>query len=104
MPKLPGHYAKFLETYPELAQAYKALGDASLAAGPLDRSCVELIKLGASMGLRHESAVRSHARKAIEAGASPEMVRHAALVTVTTLGFPSMMAGLKWIESALSEE
>lgn len=103
MPKIPKHYLKFMESHPEMAKAYKALGDAAIASGPLDRTCIELIKLGASIGSRQESAVKSHARKAVESGASVDMVRHAALVTVTTLGFPAMMAGLKWIEDAVGE-
>ena len=104
MSKPPMHYLMFLESHPEIAQAYKALGEASMSAGPLDRMCVELVKIGASIGSRQESAVKSHARKAIDAGATPDQVRHAALVTVTTLGFPAMMAGLKWIEEALGPD
>ena len=101
MPKVPQHYVDFLQSQPDIAAAYRTLGDAAMAAGPLDRRCVELIKVGASLGARLESAVKSHARKALEAGASQEEVRHAVMATITTLGFPTMMAGLKWVDEAI---
>lgn len=102
MSKLPSHYSKFLKDYPEVGAAYKALGEASITAGPLDRKCVELIKLGVSTGARMESAVKSHARKAIEAGAAPDEIRHAVLAAITTIGFPTMMAALSWVEDVLA--
>lgn len=104
MPNVPKHYLDFVKSQPEIAAAYRCLGDAAMAAGPLDRRCVELIKVGASLGARLESAVKSHTRKAIEAGASREEVRHAVMAMITTLGFPTMMAGLKWVNDAIDSD
>ncbi|MCS7235812.1 MAG: carboxymuconolactone decarboxylase family protein [Armatimonadota bacterium] len=47
-------------------------------------------------------AVRSNTRRALEAGATPEEIRHVALLAVTTRGFPAAVAGLKWVEEVLA--
>lgn len=103
MGKLPKRYEKFMETYPEVGRAYKDLGDAVAEAGPLDVKVRSLVKLGISVGARQEGAARSHARKALEAGATPEEIRHAVMQATTTVGFPTMMAGLSWVDGILEE-
>jgi len=102
MSKLPSFYSSFRETHPEVAQAYETLGDATRAAGPLSESQAELVKLALAAGARIEGAVHSHARRAREAGASAEEIRHVALLAVTTLGFPSAMAIRAQIEDVLT--
>ena len=102
MGKLPKHYVKFMTEHPEVGQAYRGLGSAVSAAGPLDAREIELVKIGIAVGARLESGVRSHTRKALEAGVSPEEIRHAVLQATTTVGFPTMLAGLSWIEDVLS--
>ncbi len=102
MEKLPKRYTEFLKNYPEVGAAYTALGEAVANSGPLDAKTRELIKIGVSVGARMESAVRSHTRRALDAGATPEEVRHAALQATTTVGFPNMMAGLSWVDEVLA--
>ena len=102
MKNLPEHYSKFIEAYPEVGLAYKALGEAASGAGPLDKKTVSLIKLGMAIASAQEGATHSHTRKSIEAGATPEEIRHAVLQAVTTLGFPSMMRGLAWVDDVLT--
>jgi len=97
----PKFFRRFLENYPEVGKAYQALGEAARAAGPLSEREVALVKLGMSIGLRHEGAVHAHTRRALEAGLSPEELRHAVLLGVTTIGFPSTMAALSWVEDVL---
>jgi 4-carboxymuconolactone decarboxylase len=104
MPKLPTRYTKFMQTHPEIGSAYKALGEATMNAGPLDHKTRELVKLGIAIGARMEGAVHSHVRKAVEAGAIADEIRHAALLSTTTLGFPNMMAALSWIDDELGEQ
>lgn len=104
MSKLPKHYRKFLEDFPQVAQSYQALSESVAAAGPLDAKTRELIKIGISIGAKQEGAVHSHVRKAIEAGATPEEIRHAVLQATTTVGFPTMMAGLSWAKEILEGE
>lgn len=101
MAKLPGRYTKFLTDYPAIAEAYHTLGDSVSAAGPLDAKTRELIKIGIAVGARLEGGVRSHVRKAVEAGATKEEIRHAILQATTTVGFPNMMAGLSWADDVL---
>jgi alkylhydroperoxidase/carboxymuconolactone decarboxylase family protein YurZ len=101
MRKIPEHFRNFMRDYPDLGKAYNELGAAALDAGPLTRREAELVKIGIALGGRMESAVKSHCRKAYYAGATKEDIQHAIMVGVTTVGFPTMMAGLKWAESAL---
>lgn len=104
MGRIPKRYTKFMEAYPEVGQAYKALGEATMGAGPLDAKTREIVKLGIATGARMESAVKSHFRRAREAGATLEELRHAVLLSTTTIGFPNMMTALSWIEAEEGRE
>ncbi len=101
---IPKRFKKFTADYPEVAKAYETLGGAVHAAGPLDDKTRALIKLGISTGARLEGAVHSHVRKALEAGVTPDELRHAALLALPTIGLPSMMAGLSWIDETIKAE
>lgn len=98
MSKLPKRYQKFLDDYPSVAEAYESLGEAVHSAGPLDEKTRSLVKLSISVGARLEGAVHSHVRKALAAGATPEELRHVALLSLPTIGLPSMMAAMSWID------
>lgn len=104
MRKLPERFTSFLKDYPEVGDAYQSLGKAVASAGPLDGKTRELIKLGAAIAAGQEGGTHSHARKAMDAGATPEEVRHAVLQTLTTIGFPNMMRGLSWVDDVLAEQ
>lgn len=101
MPKPPKRFQKFTGNYPDVARAYEALGNAVHAAGPLDPKTRALVKLAISTGARLEGAVHSHVRKALEAGVKPAELRHVALLALPTIGLPSMMAALSWIDDIL---
>jgi alkylhydroperoxidase/carboxymuconolactone decarboxylase family protein YurZ len=98
---LPEVYTRFRRTYPQVAEALDRLASAAEGAGPLDAKTQRLVKLGIAIGALAEGAVRSNARRALEAGASPEEVRHVALLAITTRGFPAAIAGLGWVEEVL---
>lgn len=102
-PKLPSHYSKFLKNYPEVAEHYTNLSNASKKVGPLNPKTRALIKLGISIGMKHEGAVHSHTRKSLEAGASPVEIQQAVILSLTTIGFPSMMAALSWVNDVLEQ-
>ncbi|HLV82125.1 MAG TPA: carboxymuconolactone decarboxylase family protein [Chthonomonadaceae bacterium] len=104
MRQLPGTFKRFLENYPDVARAYEQLGKATQDWGPLDKKTRELIKLGVAVGNRHEGATHSHTRRALDAGATPDEIRHVILLALTTIGFPSMMAALTWVEDILRSE
>ncbi|MCB8933409.1 MAG: carboxymuconolactone decarboxylase family protein [Fimbriimonadaceae bacterium] len=101
MNKIPSRFLRFVERHPKVGEAYNALGEAVAEAGPLERKTQALVKLGIALGARMEGAVHSHVRKALEAGATPDEVRHAAILATTTVGFPNMMAGLSWVDDVL---
>jgi alkylhydroperoxidase/carboxymuconolactone decarboxylase family protein YurZ len=54
-----------------------------------------------SIGSLREGAVHAHVRKALEAGCRPEEIRHAAYLSLPTIGFPAMMAALTWVNDVL---
>ena len=101
---LPEVYRDFQKNYPEIARAYDALADKCHESGPLDQKTRRLIKLGVAIGINSEGAVRSHARRAMQEGISADEIRHAVLMTLTTAGFPTMIAALKWVEEVLVKE
>ncbi len=101
--ELPKAYARFKETYRSVWEAYDRLGAAVHEFGPLDEKARELVKLGIAVGARQEGAVHSHTRKALAAGATPDEVRHVALLAIPTIGFPSAMAALTWVEDELED-
>lgn len=104
MGRLPKRYLRFMETYPDIGEAYKAYGQAVASAGPLDEKTRCLVKLAMSVAARMEGGARSHAHKALQAGASPDEIRHVVLLSAPTIGFPNMMAGLSWVDDLLAEE
>lgn len=101
---LPEAYTSFRDDFPQLASALDALGAAGDEAGPLDEKAQRLVKLGLAIGTESEGAVRSNARKALAAGANPAELRHAAVLAITTCGFPTAIAGLGWIDEVLRAE
>jgi len=104
MTKLPKPYELFKRAHPELWKVYDRLGALAHEAGPLDRKSRALVKLAMAVGARMEGAVHAHVRRAIQDGATPAEIRHVALLGLTTLGFPSTMAALTWIEDVLGSQ
>lgn len=101
---IPKRYQKFTEDYPQVAEAYEKLGEAVHQAGPLDEKTRALIKLSISLGAGMEGAVHSHTRKALKAGATCEEIRHAVMLALPTLGLPSTMAGMSWVDEVLESK
>jgi alkylhydroperoxidase/carboxymuconolactone decarboxylase family protein YurZ len=87
-----------------VAEAYRRLGEAVRAEGPLSEREVHLVKLAISLAARLEGAAHAHARKAQAAGVDAESLRQVALLTCPTLGFPPMMAALGWVEDVIEKE
>jgi AhpD family alkylhydroperoxidase len=97
----PKTYERFRGEFPAIVDAYEQLGKACHHMGPLSPKCRELVKIGIALGAGLETAIKTHVRHAEEAGASPEEIRHAAVLATTTLGLPAMMRGLTWVEDVL---
>lgn len=100
---LPKVYEKFSNQFTDVFKDYKQLGRTCRAAGPLDQKCQDLVKLGIAIGANSRGAVMSSTRKALESGATKEEITHAALLALTTTGFPNMIAALQWVDSVLEE-
>jgi len=104
MSKIPKPFTDFTKSYPKIGEAYAQMGHAVHNAGPLDQKTRELIKLAISCGAQKEGAVHSHTRKALEAGCTKEEIRHTVLLLLPTLGMPSMMAALTWVNDIIDAE
>ena len=103
MPKEPPKtYEDFRKDFPELAEAYDALGKAAHENGPLDQQTRALVKLGLAIGARQEGAVRSHTRRAITAGASRGELLQVVGLAVTTVGFGPTVATYAWVKDELA--
>lgn len=96
--KLPDFLQKVIDEYPEVWQAYQALGEACSNAGPLDAKTARLVKLALAIGAKSEGAVHSHARRALREGVTPEELQQVAMLAVTSIGWSSSMAALAWIQ------
>ncbi len=103
MKELPGRYRDFRRQFPAISGAYDDLGRIIAEAGPLEEKHSQLIKLAMAVASGQEGAVHSHARRALDAGAKPEEIRQVALLGMTTVGFPRIMAGLSWIDDVLKK-
>lgn len=104
MSKPPKRFLQFKKDYKKIFDAYERLGSAVHEAGPLDDKTRALIKLGISTGARLEGAVHSHVRKALDAGVTPAELRQVALLSLPTIGLPSMMASLSWIDDVIGKK
>ncbi len=101
---LPKIYEKFADTYPELMNRYQELGKACRKAGPLEEKYQDLIKLGIAIGSISKGAVMSSVRKALAAGASDAEIRQTVLLSLTTTGFPNMIAAMGWVVEVLEKQ
>jgi len=102
MNKVPvKQHQKIKARHPQLLDAVDALGVAVAESGPLGEKERQLVQLAAAAAIRSEGAVHSHARRAVEAGASAEEVRHAIIVLTSTIGFPTVMAATSWADDVL---
>jgi 4-carboxymuconolactone decarboxylase len=101
---LPKIYENFQVKFPQVFKDYNQLGIATRQAGPLNDKTQGLVKLGIAIGTNSRGAIMSHTRKAIAAGATPEEITHAALLALTTTGFPNTMAAMTLIEEVLAKD
>ncbi|PMR77410.1 carboxymuconolactone decarboxylase family protein [Billgrantia endophytica] len=95
---LPSGAGKVAKQYPEVWDAFASLGQACAEAGPLDARTRRLVKLALAVGAGSEGAVHSHMRRGIEEGIEPEALKQVAMLAIPTLGLPSGVAALTWIE------
>ena len=100
--KLPEHYENVKKHHPDYLEAVERLGVITKKSGPLDEKAAQLIQLAASIAIRSEGGAHSHTRRAMECGATKEEIRHTVLLLTNTLGFPTVMAGMTWVNDVLN--
>ena len=98
---LPGVAQQLAKKFPDVWQSYEALGKACAEAGPLDARTRRLVKLAISIGGGSEGAVHAHVRQALDEGLSDAELRQVALLAGPTLGLPTAVRALAWIEDLL---
>jgi len=101
---LPDIFKEFLDKHVEIADAYRKVGDLTAEAGPIDSKTQHLIQLGISIGNGSKGGVRSHARRALDAGATKSEIVQTVLMSGTIVGFPAMIAAYGWTQEVLASE
>jgi len=101
---VPEHFQTLKQRFPEVIAASEVLGKTAKKAGPIDEKTVHLLQMAAATAIRSHGAVRSHARRALEAGVSAQELYHAELVLISTLGFPVIAAAVGWIDDVVETE
>lgn len=100
----PTEQRRFEEMYPEVFQTHRDMAQKCHEAGPLDDKTRRLIKLGVACGAGIKGAIKSHARRALQLGIPKDAIRHVAILSSTTIGFPAMISAVRWVEEALEED
>jgi alkylhydroperoxidase/carboxymuconolactone decarboxylase family protein YurZ len=95
---LPSTPSELADSHPDVWEAYADLGEACSAAGPIEGETKRLVKLALAIGSESEGAVHSHVRRALDEGVDPETLKHAAVLSIPTIGFPKAMAAMSWID------
>lgn len=94
--KLPGTFRELAQAHPEIIAAHEQMAAAVDHSGPLDAKTCCLIKIGISVGAGLESALRSHVRRATQAGATQAEIVQAIFQGMNTVGFPRTVAAWSW--------
>jgi alkylhydroperoxidase/carboxymuconolactone decarboxylase family protein YurZ len=88
------------EHAPEVADAFQAMRKSLAQSGPLPPHIQELIVCGAFVVNNQQGSFMTHGRRALDGGATPEMLRHAVLVTLgASATFSQVTAGLSWADA-----
>ncbi|MBC2716349.1 MAG: carboxymuconolactone decarboxylase family protein [Desulfobacteraceae bacterium] len=100
---IPKPFKNFKENFSDVHQQYEQLAKTCREHGPLDQKCQDLVKLGIAIGQNSKGGVMSLTRKALNSGATAEEIHHAVLLSLTTVGFPAMIAAMGWAGEVLEK-
>lgn len=85
-------YTLFKKEFPKVNAEHEALGEMiHEESGPLPAKVRWLIKVAVSGASGHHIALETHIKKAREAGATDAEIKHALLLLIQTVGFPTFM-------------
>jgi alkylhydroperoxidase/carboxymuconolactone decarboxylase family protein YurZ len=104
MSRLPNQYVGISKRFKKYYAALNNLGKTARAAGPLDEKMSHLIQMAGAAAVRSEGSVHSHARRALEAGATPDELYHTLLLLTSTIGFPTVSAAISWIDDIIAAQ
>jgi len=96
MTQYTNNFTWLLEKFGTVMENHQKFGKALREAGPLNEKDANLIQLAAAAAVKAEGAVHSHAKRALDAGASPDEIYHSILLLASTIGFPATAAALSW--------
>ena len=102
--EFPPSLQRFIKKYTEVWGNYEKLGVACNNAGPLKEKCLLLIKMAINGAQGLETPLKTHARKALKAGVTPEEIRHALIQLLPATGIASMMRALRWAEQVIGKK
>jgi 4-carboxymuconolactone decarboxylase len=102
--KYPKNYVMIQRRFSKLMKAHEETGKLAKEAGPLDAKTGNLIQLAACVAQRSEGGVHSHARRAVQAGASKDEVYHAIALLINTVGFPTIAAAFSWVNDIVEKK
>lgn len=101
---LPSGAQRLAKRHPKVWTAYENLGESAAEGGPLDAKTRRLVKLALAIGCSSEGAVHSHVRRAVAEGIKPEELRQVMLLAIPTLGLPTAVKALTWIDDIVGPE
>ncbi|MCL4492260.1 MAG: carboxymuconolactone decarboxylase family protein [Nitrospirae bacterium] len=101
--QLPGQYVSIRKRFKKYFKALENFGKAAKEAGPIDDKTAHLIQLAAAAAIKSEGSVHSHARRALESGATTDELYHTLLLLSSTIGFPNVSAALSWVDDVLEK-
>lgn len=88
--------------FPGMVDGHRTLQQAAAAGGSLDERTRELILLGAFTAARQEGGFKSHARRALAAGATADELRQAVAITMGNVTSIEVVAdALLWIDEVV---
>lgn len=93
---------RFVEERPEQAEALRPFLKITLASGALGAAEKELIAVALLAAQGYEAGVRSHATRALTAGATPEQLREALSMLLVFEGVGRFLRAHAWVEDAIA--
>lgn len=94
----------FIKKYPDLWKTYNNIGKICFENGPLPEKTLELIKISIHGANGMFTPFKTHVRKALKAGATPEEIEHVILQLLTSRGISQVMMCMKWAEEIIKDK
>jgi 4-carboxymuconolactone decarboxylase len=97
----PKYFKELQKRYPAVTGCFDELERFCAKAGPLDKKTQHFVKLGIAIGIGSEGDIQNITGQALDSGSTPDEVRQAILLSVTTAGFPAMIVAMQCAEEII---